>query len=66
MVDKGDVETFMEQQEDINGNALKNEIDTRESLRSQNSYKGEGYGAINKGGGEILFLGGLNIGTGGF
>lgn len=59
---KGDLETrqqvvdFMEQLEDMNGQPIKNEIDTRDSLRSQSGYKGQGHGKINKGGNTFFWL----------
>ncbi len=62
VVIKGDLETrqqvvdFMEQLEDMNGQPIKNEIDTRDSLRSQSGYKGQGHGKINKGGNTFFWL----------
>lgn len=62
VVIKGDLETrqqvvdFMEQLEDMNGQPIKNEIDTRDSLRSQGDYKGQGHGKTNKGGNTFFWL----------
>ena len=56
IIKKGDMEAyqqiieFMEQQEDINGQPIKNEIDMRDSLMGQNSYDGRGREPIVKGG----------------
>lgn len=61
VVKSGDMETykqivdFIEQQEDINGEPIVNEIDTRESFRGHDYYKDQGYGPIDKGGNTFFW-----------
>lgn len=62
IVSKGDTETyqqvvdFIEQQEDTQGNPIKNEIDTRDSFVSQGTYDGRGNGSTNEGGNTFFWL----------